>query len=52
MARRALATRLVALGALAGMLSAAPAVALVVVSDKGSAKAPRDDPGWGNVGSV
>jgi hypothetical protein len=34
------------------MLSAAPAVALVVVSDKGSAKAPRDDPGWGNVGSV
>ena len=57
MAKAALATRagvLLALATIAGVTVAAPACALVVVSDRGSENvtAPRDDPGWANVGTV
>jgi len=45
---------LLALVTLAGTTVAAPARALVVASDGGSenAKAPSDDPGWENIGSI
>jgi hypothetical protein len=57
MAKAALATRagvLLALATLVGATVAAPACALVVVSDRGSENvtAPSDDPGWANVGTV
>ena len=48
------ASGLLALATLAGATVAAPAYALVVVSDRGSENltAPNDDPGWANVGTV
>ncbi|HME71647.1 MAG TPA: hypothetical protein VKM54_17515, partial [Myxococcota bacterium] len=57
MSKAALATLaggLLALATLVGATVAAPACALVVVSDRGSENvtAPRDDPGWANVGTV
>jgi len=48
------ASRLLAVASLVGATAAAPAGGLVVVSDSGSenTRAPRDDPGWANVGTV
>ncbi|HME68330.1 MAG TPA: trypsin-like peptidase domain-containing protein [Myxococcota bacterium] len=57
MSKAALATLaggLLALATLVGATVAAPACALVVVSDRGfeNVTAPSDDPGWANVGTV